>query len=95
MSGTDGLGRVRRTRVVPAAGDQGYDTTGNADADRAARCQRCCLIHDRPQHLRRRWITPVRRRALGDRFGRPMRRQSEHQDCLPMYLLLLVAAFSP
>lgn len=33
--------------------------------------QRCYLIHDRPKHLRRRQITYLRRRALGDLFVGP------------------------
>ncbi len=37
----------------------------------AAFCQRCHIIHDRPEHQRRRWRTLFRRKALGDLFGGP------------------------
>jgi hypothetical protein len=38
-----------------------------------ALCQRCHMIHDRPEHLRRRRITWRARRALGDLFLGPYR----------------------
>ena len=31
-------------------------------------CQRCHMLHDRPEHQRRRWFTLFRRRALGDLY---------------------------
>src|SRR5829696_7734745 len=31
--------------------------------------QRCHMLHDRPEHQRRRWFTLFRRRALGDASG--------------------------
>ena len=34
-------------------------------------CQRCHMLHDRPHHLRQRWITYRRRYALGDLFLGP------------------------
>jgi hypothetical protein len=34
-------------------------------------CQRCHMIHDRPEHQRRRRRTLFRRKALGDLFGGP------------------------
>jgi hypothetical protein len=34
----------------------------------AGTTQRCHLIHDRPRHLRQRWLTCRRRYALGDLF---------------------------
>ena len=33
-----------------------------------ALCQRCHMLHDRPEHQRRRWFTLFRRRALGDLY---------------------------
>jgi hypothetical protein len=33
-----------------------------------ALCQRCHMLHDRPEHRRRRWFTLFRRRALGDLY---------------------------
>ena len=68
---TDILGLARRTRVVLAAAHRDHDTSNNADANLAAFCQRCHMIHDRPEHQRRRWRTLFRRKALGDLFGGP------------------------
>ena len=65
---TDGL---RTTRVVLAAAHRDHDTTNNTAANLAAFCQRCHMIHDRPEHRRRRWRTLFRRRALGDLFRGP------------------------
>ena len=67
----DILGIVRRTRVVLAAAHRDHDTTNNAGANLAAFCQRCHMIHDRPEHRRRRWTTLFRRKALGDLFRGP------------------------
>ena len=67
----DVLGQVRTTRVVLAAAHRDHDTTNNAGANLAAFCQRCHIVHDRPEHRRRRWRTLFRRKALGDLFGGP------------------------
>ncbi len=67
----DVLGTVRRTRVVLAAAHRDHDTANNAEANLAAFCQRCHIIHDRPEHRRRRWATLFRRKALGDLFQGP------------------------
>ncbi|GJD82334.1 hypothetical protein [Methylobacterium haplocladii] len=70
--GTDDvLGTVRTTRVVLATAHRDHDTANNADRNLAAWCQRCHMIHDRPEHQRRRWATLFRRRALGDLFYGP------------------------
>jgi hypothetical protein len=45
-------------RVVPGAVD-------------IVSCQRCHMIHDRPEHRRRRWTTLFRRKTLGDLFRGP------------------------
>ncbi|WP_092047639.1 hypothetical protein [Methylobacterium pseudosasicola] len=70
-SGTDILGRARQTHVVLAAAHRDHDTANNADANLAAFCQRCHMIHDRPEHQRRRRRTLFRRKAMGDLFGGP------------------------
>ena len=70
-SGTDILGRTRRTHVVLAAAHRDLATANNADANLAAFCQRCHMIHDRPEHQRRRWRTLFQRKAMGDLFGGP------------------------
>jgi hypothetical protein len=67
----DILGRARRTQVFLAAAHRDHDTSNNTDASLAAFCQRCHMIHDRPEHQRRRWRTLFRRKALGDLFGGP------------------------
>lgn len=63
----------RRTRVVLATAHRDHDPGNNASRNLAALCQRCHLLHDRPEHRRRRWTTLFRRRALGDLFLGPYR----------------------
>lgn len=65
------LTTVRTTRVVLATAHRNHDTADNAPANLAAWCQRCHMLHDRPEHLRRRWLTVFRRKALGDLFRGP------------------------
>ena len=69
----DVLATVRTTRVVLATAHRNHDTADNHPANLAAWCQRCHMIHDRPEHVRRRWLTVFRRKALGDLFGGPYR----------------------
>lgn len=61
----------RRTRVVLASAHLDHDPANNAGHNLAALCQRCHLLHDRPEHRRRRWTTLFRRRAMGDLFLGP------------------------
>ncbi|KAB1068179.1 hypothetical protein [Methylobacterium planeticum] len=65
------LAAMRLTKVVLATAHRDHDTTNNADANLAALCQRCHMLHDRPEHKRRRWATLFRRKALGDLFRGP------------------------
>lgn len=67
----DVLAAVRTTRVVLATAHRNHDTADNAAANLAAFCQRCHMMHDRPEHKRRRWLTLFRRKALGDLFRGP------------------------
>lgn len=67
----DILGRVRRTRVVLAGAHRDHDTSNDADASLAAFCRRRHMIHDSPEHQRRRWRTLFWRKALGDLIGVP------------------------
>ncbi|MHC2002937.1 hypothetical protein ACYQR9_21245 [Methylobacterium sp. CM6241] len=67
----DVLGTVRTTRVVLAAAHRDHDTANNAGSNLAAFCQRCHMIHDQPEHQRRRWRTLFRRKAMGDLFRGP------------------------
>ncbi|GJE59101.1 hypothetical protein [Methylobacterium trifolii] len=65
------LGSIRETRVVLAAAHRDHDTANNANTNLAAFCQRCHMLHDRPEHRRRRWRTLFRRKAMGDLFRGP------------------------
>ncbi len=67
----DLLARVRITKVVLAAAHRDHDTANNEDANLAAFCQRCHMLHDRDEHQRRRWRTLFRRKAMGDLFQGP------------------------
>ena len=71
VGAADVLGEVRSTRVVLATAHRNHDTADNAPANLAAWCQRCHMLHDRPEHARRRWLTVFRRKALGDLFRGP------------------------
>ena len=64
---------TRRTRVVLATGHRDHDPTNNDPANLAAWCQRCHILHDKAEHLRRRRLTYLARRALGDLFTGPYR----------------------
>ena len=59
---------VRTTRVYLAAAHRNHDTSDNTPGNLAAWCQRCHILHDRPEHSRRRAIAVLRRRAIGDLF---------------------------
>ncbi len=48
-----------------------HDPTNNDASNLAALCQRCHILHDKPEHLRRRRLTYLARRALGDLFTGP------------------------
>jgi hypothetical protein len=65
------LTMLRSTRVVLSCAHLNHDPTENSGNNLKALCQRCHLLHDRPEHLRRRAITYRSRRALGDLFSGP------------------------
>ena len=64
---------VRTTKVVLAAAHLDHDPAhcGRKHRNVRALCQRCHLLHDRPEHRRRIRMTLRRRRALGDLFLGP------------------------
>lgn len=62
-------GAVRRTRVYLATAHRNHDTSVNDARNLAAWCQRCHILHDAPEHRRRRRATLMRRRAIGDLFA--------------------------
>ncbi len=68
------LMRVRITRVVLATAHRDHDPTHNRSRNLAALCQRCHILNDRDEHLRRRRLTYLARRALGDLFTGPYSR---------------------
>ena len=57
--------------MVLAAAHRDHDTSNNADANLAAFCQRCHMIHDWKHHMARRRITYLMRQAIGDLFLGP------------------------
>ncbi len=57
--------------VVLAACHVNHDRGNCSDNNLAGWCGRCHLRHDRPEHLRQRRLTYLRRRALGDLFDGP------------------------
>ena len=59
------LGVIRVTKVVLAAAHRDHDTGNNAGTNLAALCQRCHMLHDRPEHKRRRWKTLFRAQGAG------------------------------
>ena len=64
---------IRTTKVVLAAAHLDHDPAhcGRKHRNVRALCQRCHLLHDRPEHRRRIRLTLRRRRALGDLFSGP------------------------
>lgn len=78
----DGRGRLLRLRTPPALLPEQTKTTrvvlatahldnnpgNNEAANLRALCQRCHMIHDRPEHLRRRRLAYLLSRAIGDLF---------------------------
>ena len=59
---------MRTTLVVLATAHLDHDPTNNRASNLEALCQRCHLLHDRPEHRRRRWLTLRKRKAGGDLF---------------------------
>lgn len=59
-----------RTRVILATAHLDNNPSNNDFRNLRALCQRCHLMHDRPEHLRRRRIRFLMTRALGDLFER-------------------------
>lgn len=57
-----------RTRVVLATAHLDSNPSNNEFRNLKAFCQRCHIIHDRPEHLRRRRISFLMTRAVGDLF---------------------------
>ncbi len=68
-----GLPGLRTTRVFLATGHLDHDPGNNTPRNLRAFCQRCHMLHDRPEHRRRRRLTLRMRRAMGDLFSGPYR----------------------
>jgi hypothetical protein len=65
--------RLRQTRVLLATAHLDHDPTNNRPGNLKALCQRCHMLHDREEHLRRRAVTYRARWAMGDLFSGPYR----------------------
>jgi len=59
---------ILTTKVVPATAHLDHDPSNNRPRNLKAFCQRCHMLHDQEEHLRRRRITLRMRKALGDLF---------------------------
>ncbi len=64
---------VLTTRVVLATAHLNHDPSDNRPGNLRALCQRCHMLHDKPEHLARRRLTYRARKALGDLFAGPYR----------------------
>lgn len=62
---------LRTTRVFLATAHVDHDPGNNRMRNLKAFCQRCHMLHDAPEHRRRRWITLRSRKAIGDLFLGP------------------------
>ena len=62
------LESLKVTRVVLATAHRDHDPTNNKPRNLAALCQRCHLAQDRGEHQRRRRLTLLQRKAVGDLF---------------------------
>lgn len=58
----------QQTKVVLACAHLDHDPGNNGMSNLKALCQRCHMLHDKPEHLRQRRITYSKRKALGDLF---------------------------
>ena len=71
LQAPNGAIEARTTRGILATAHLDHDPTNNPPRNLAALCQRCHILHDGEEHLRRRWLTYRMRRALGDLFTGP------------------------
>jgi hypothetical protein len=60
--------RLPTTYVVLATAHLNHDPGDNRPRNLAALCQRCHMIHDAPEHHRRRRLNAFRASAIGDLF---------------------------
>ncbi|TBG08443.1 hypothetical protein ELG79_36595 [Rhizobium leguminosarum] len=59
---------VKATRVYLATAHLDHNPSNSNWRNLKAFCQRCHIIHDRPEHLRRRRLSFMMSRAVGDLF---------------------------
>ena len=62
-------GPIFTTRVILACAHLDHNPANSRPGNLKALCQRCHLVHDRPEHRRRRWATFRSRKATGDLFA--------------------------
>ena len=60
---------MRVARIILATAHRNHDTADNTDTNPSAFCQRCHMLYDRPEHQRRRRITPYASKAMRDLFS--------------------------
>ncbi|MER9458171.1 hypothetical protein NKI64_31470 [Mesorhizobium sp. M0478] len=60
---------LHTTKVAIAAAHLNHDAGDCRPKNLRAFCQRCHMLHDKPEHLRQRDLTYKKRRAVGDLFG--------------------------
>ena len=65
---TPGDESILTTKVVLATAHLDHNPSNNRPRNLRAFCQRCHMLNDRDEHLRRRRITLRMRKALGDLF---------------------------
>lgn len=69
---------MRYSRVILAAAHLDHNPSNNRLRNVKSLCQSCHPMYDRPNHLARRRITYLLRRALGDLFPGP------YSTCFPL-----------
>lgn len=60
---------IKFTKVAIATAHLDHDRANNDPKNLKAFCQRCHMLHDKPEHLRERDLTYKKRRAVGDLFN--------------------------
>lgn len=69
LVGIDPPAWLRLTHVVLASAHLNHNPSDNRLRNLAALCQRCHMMHDAPEHRRRRWFNAFRLRAMSDLFA--------------------------
>ncbi len=62
---------LKEQAAPPSRGAKNIMPFNNEAENLAALCQRCHILHDKTEHLRRRRLTYLARRAIRDMFNGP------------------------